>query len=179
MSTDQLGATSMRFCPLSNGLRPIPPPCQVGCSEDCDQSGWGLGLRVRQRGWFRAADVVWELLLAVLGAQTDSGRVRRLPERGSGDGGLLGASWGPIGASWGSLGGLLGPLGGLLRSLGGLLGPLGGSLGASWGLLGAYWGLLGAHWGGEIDFFGSRSLSLSWVPLGAFLGPSGLVLGLS
>ena len=68
--------------------------------------------------------------MAVLGAQTDSGRVRRLPERGSGDGGLLGASWGPIGASWGPLGGLLGPLG---------------------GLLGASWGLLGASPGKELD----------------------------
>ena len=87
---------------LSNGLRPIPPPCQVRGSEDCDQSGVGLGLRVRQRGWFRAADVVWELLLAVLGAQTDSGRVRRLPERGSGDGGLLGASWGLLGGLLGA-----------------------------------------------------------------------------
>ena len=30
---------------VSNGLRPIPPPCRASGLEDCDQSGMGLSIR--------------------------------------------------------------------------------------------------------------------------------------
>ena len=72
---------------ISNGLGPIPPPCQVSGSEDCDQSGVGLGIRSSP------ARLVWStgcspgVISAHLGRPDRFGpRACRLREKGFGDG---------------------------------------------------------------------------------------------
>ena len=120
---------------LSNGLRPIPPPCLGSGSES---SGMLLGIssegsRGPPGGQF----------CGILGACWGFLGASWRPLGASG--GRLGASWGRLGAvsskgrfvsslwgpSWGVLVALLGRLGGLLARLGGVLGRLGALLGAS------------------------------------------------
>ena len=145
---------------LSNGLRPIPPPCPE-CKSEGSWKLVGIGCLL-ETAWgslgCRSGAPFW----ASLGASCC----------------LIGASWEPIGYSWVPFGCVLWPPGCLLgrkarifgsRSpswapFGSLLGCIGTVMGASWAVLGSSYAVLGFSWGPR---------GPSWGGCGGLLGRLG------
>ena len=144
---------------LSNGLRPIPPPC-LGCeSEVRFGASWGL---------CGALGGLWGLSRDLLGgflgpSWRPLGAIVAAIHLGADFGAVLGPSGSRLGGFLGRLGAILGASGAVLRPSWAVLGPSWGPLGPSWGRLGGLWGRLGALLG---------RLEAILCRLGGYLGPS-------